>query len=241
MCWSISVSVNFLFSSISLLMSACWICFLVCPVYPTSVSTRLSTSNSHDFFPNPTFPFNFCVYFHNPFHYFTSTNIYRNALQHFADLEAKNTQSGRGPRSDSDLLKWDNEANTFDDDYEGKFHVHCSSYMISFATHCRSSSAIISNIFRFFLPFCSARISIWIRIETTILWFSTNLTSWTHFFQNGFTRDHQTWWSWWRCWHVVWSASRTSTKASFFDERTHLNWITWQLDQLINVQTAEIF
>lgn len=29
-------------------------------------------------------------------------------------------QSGRGPRSDSDLLKWDNEANTFDDDYEGK-------------------------------------------------------------------------------------------------------------------------
>lgn len=35
-------------------------------------------------------------------------------------MDAKNMQSGRGPRSDSDLLKWDNEANTFDDDYEGK-------------------------------------------------------------------------------------------------------------------------
>lgn len=35
-------------------------------------------------------------------------------------MDAKNIQSGRGPRSDSELLKWDNEINTFDDDYEGK-------------------------------------------------------------------------------------------------------------------------
>lgn len=41
----------------------------------------------------------------------------------FADLDAKNMQSGRGPRSDSDLLKWDNEINTFDDDYEGKLLI----------------------------------------------------------------------------------------------------------------------
>lgn len=44
------------------------------------------------------------------------------------DLDAKNIQSGRGPRSDSDLLKWDNEINTFDDDYEGNhawtFFIH---------------------------------------------------------------------------------------------------------------------
>lgn len=41
----------------------------------------------------------------------------------FADLEVKNIQSGRGPRSESDLLKWDNEINN-DDDYEGKLQAH---------------------------------------------------------------------------------------------------------------------
>lgn len=59
---------------------------------------------------------------------FITFNLFstKNAIyHHFADLDGKNIQSGRGPRSDSDSLRWDNEANTFDDDYEGKLHVHC--------------------------------------------------------------------------------------------------------------------
>lgn len=54
------------------------------------------------------------------------------------DLDAKNIQSGRGPRSDSDLLKWDNEINTFDDDYEGKFDAK-----FSIQTHDNAQHQII--------------------------------------------------------------------------------------------------
>lgn len=49
MCWSIFVSVDFLYPSIYtlvLLMLACWICFLICSVYLTTVSRSFHISFS---------------------------------------------------------------------------------------------------------------------------------------------------------------------------------------------------
>lgn len=143
------------------------------------------------------------------------------------DLDTKNIQSGRGPRSDSDLLKWDNEINTFDDDYEGRVRAHTEPENISW-----------DNMNWFYL-FYSARICIRIRVETTIFRFSPNLAGRTHFRQNGFARDNQTRWSRRRRRHVVRATLRTCTKTSFINERTHLNWTMHLVES--TYKCAEIF